>query len=122
MIIQNITSCEQTFSSSLHGLIVSHAYGIPSVWCNFYPNKPIAGDNVKFRDYFSSVDIDYYDPIPIEINNYIREKGKLDINNIISPNQAKVSIRKVIEIQQNLLNVTPFKIDKKHEYNTENAI
>ena len=65
--IDDILSCEQTISSSLHGVIVSHAYDIPSVWVKFseklFGNSPAMGSNVKFRDYFGSVGIEPYDGI-----------------------------------------------------------
>lgn len=110
MIIQNITSCEQTFSSSLHGLIVSHAYGKPSMWCNFCPDIPLAGDNVKFKDYFSSVNIEYYDPIIIDIDKFIKESEKININDFISIEKAIVNKMKIREIQEKLLDTAPFKI------------
>jgi len=48
----DIASCSLTYSSSLHGLIVSHAFGIPSIW--MASSKELDGDDVKFEDYFSS--------------------------------------------------------------------
>lgn len=54
-VIKSITSCKKTISSSLHGIICSHAYGIPSAWVS--PISPLKGDNIKFYDYFLSVGI-----------------------------------------------------------------
>lgn len=51
-VASEIASCEMTYSSSLHGLIVSHAFGVPSVWMT--SSKPLDGDDVKFEDYFAS--------------------------------------------------------------------
>lgn len=49
-VVDEISSCRITFSSSLHGIIVSHAYGIPCVWIR--SKNPIRGDDSKFDDYF----------------------------------------------------------------------
>lgn len=55
-VIDKITECESIVSSSLHGVICAHAYGIPAAWVK--PNTKLKGDNVKFEDYFASVNID----------------------------------------------------------------
>ena len=52
-VIDQVLSCEQIASSSLHGLIVSDAYGIPNCWVSF--GGKIGGGDFKFLDYFSSV-------------------------------------------------------------------
>lgn len=52
-VVDEIASCERTVSSSLHGLIVSHAYGVPSAWA--VAEAALHGDGVKFADYFESV-------------------------------------------------------------------
>ncbi len=56
--IRELLSCERIISTSLHGLIVAHAYGIPAEWGQFKDEglQP-AGDDTKFLDYFESVGI-----------------------------------------------------------------
>jgi pyruvyltransferase len=59
-VIDQIASCEAVASSSLHGLIASHAYGRPALWVKFrdLPN----GDDSKFHDYFLSLGLDPPEP------------------------------------------------------------
>jgi pyruvyltransferase len=55
-VIDDIASCEFTISSSLHGVIESHSYGVPSVWVRPNTNR-LLGDDTKFLDYFQSVNM-----------------------------------------------------------------
>lgn len=52
-VIELIYSCEYIVSSSLHGLIVSDAYGIPNIWIKV--SDEIKGGAFKYLDYFASV-------------------------------------------------------------------
>jgi hypothetical protein len=52
--IKTITQCRSIISSSLHGVIIAHAYGIPAAWVDF---GYIKGDGVKFLDHYDSLNI-----------------------------------------------------------------
>jgi len=54
-VVREIKSCEKTISSSLHGIIASHAYEIPCEWTKF--TDLIGGDDFKYFDYFSSIEL-----------------------------------------------------------------
>ncbi|MFC3880947.1 polysaccharide pyruvyl transferase family protein [Algoriphagus namhaensis] len=66
--INDICSCEYVISSSLHGIITAHSYGIPALWVSF--GRKLSGDNIKFLDYFSSVNLDISSPLLIEPSSY----------------------------------------------------
>lgn len=56
-VINKILNCDCILSSSLHGVIVAHAYGIPALWIR---GKGTGSETIKFKDYFSSVGIPFY--------------------------------------------------------------
>lgn len=53
-VLNSIARCSMIASSSLHGLIVADAYGIPSAWVQF-TEQIVGGTPFKFLDYFESV-------------------------------------------------------------------
>ena len=71
-VTKEILECEKILSSSLHGIIVPHAYGIPAIFYKFSNN--LIGDGVKFRDYFASV----------QIPEYVDENLKIANNEVIT--------------------------------------
>ena len=52
-VTKQITKCRFIISSSLHGIIVANAYGIPAAWVKF--SNKLHGDDIKFKDYGDSV-------------------------------------------------------------------
>lgn len=104
-VIKEITSCNKILSTSLHGIIVSHAYGIPALWIK---HNILHNSNFKFYDYFSSVGIKEYE-------------GLTNIDEILSSTQNYTSCFEQNKdkslpninlkfIQDNLLSVAPFNI------------
>lgn len=65
-VCDDISSCDITVSSSLHGIIVSHAYGVPCAWMTVSPTSkwPIGGGHFKYNDYYLSRGMNGMVPIP----------------------------------------------------------
>lgn len=66
-----ILECERIVSSSLHGVIIPHAYGISALWIPF-SQKPF-GNGIKYYDYLNSVQIKDYTPPEFNENISIEE-------------------------------------------------
>src|SRR3990167_1725638 len=65
--IAEVVSCDEIISSSLHGIVIAEAYGIPATWIK--PTSKVAGNGFKFRDYLTGTNRDgrgegLFPPIP----------------------------------------------------------
>lgn len=49
--IDRVLECEEIVSSSLHGIVIAEAYGIPATWARY--SGGVIGRNFKFHDYLS---------------------------------------------------------------------
>lgn len=100
--------CETIVSSSLHGIIVAHAYNIPAIWQKF--SNDVFGDDIKYQDYFESVGIQPYQSSILNKNSTIE-----DIKTLLSlrPNLPKPE--KITELCDGLMRVCPFKKEVKHD-------
>ncbi len=111
-VTKEIISCKYILSSSLHGIIVAHAYGIPAIWIE-HTGLELNTNGFKFKDYFSSANIDIYQPYKSIDSILIDRESVIDFfnqnKNISLPN---IDIK---QIQMNLLKCTPFKLLKEYE-------
>ena len=70
--IDKINKCKVIVSTSLHGTIVSEAYGIPVVWLKV--SDRILGGHFKFNDYFSGTGRDEQFPVDFTNKKLIKSK------------------------------------------------
>lgn len=100
-IVDQILSCENILSSSLHGLILSEAYRIPNVWLEF--GESLIGGHFKFHDFFLSINRDRKHPFVIADNEIILKDideelnlwkpGTIDLNPLIEACPFKLNSR-----------------------------
>lgn len=108
-VIDEIYQSHFIISTSLHGIIVAHAYGIKSVRVEDSKRK-LSGDDIKFLDYFSSIHLKNYNPI---MSQELFNKSEEELVNIINEDYNEVILPKqdiIKEIQYNLLEVFPYKL------------
>ena len=87
-VVDDVCSCEAIISSSLHGVILADAYGIPGYWIKL--SDRLVGGNFKFKDYLLSVGR-AVDPIVISESTTIKDirdqfydyRIKIDLNQLM---------------------------------------
>jgi pyruvyltransferase len=84
-VLKEIAECEYILSSSLHGLVVADALGIPNAWLVL--SDKVMGDGFKFRDYYSVFGCSY-EPTSITGNEELQQLA--DITHMPSPKVASV--------------------------------
>ncbi len=103
-VTNQILQCEAIISSSLHGVIVSHAYGIPGVWVKF--SDKIFGSGIKYLDYLESVKIQIYNP---EFLN--QRKSIEELRSLIQRYPSLPAPTIIAKLQEGLLKSCPFRND-----------
>ncbi len=73
-IIDQILSCENIISSSLHGLILSDLYEVPNAWVFF---KNFEKSTFKFKDYYYSIEVFENKPFIVHEEELVANLGKM---------------------------------------------
>jgi len=102
--IESLLRCRFIVSSSLHGVIIAHAFGIPAVWVRF--SDEVVGGSFKFHDYFLSVGIQVYDGVDLT-NGQITLPSLMNLRDI---HQDQMNIRKFDPVP--LIKACPFISEK----------
>lgn len=92
--------CKRIVSSSLHGIILPHAYGIPAVWQKF--SNDVFGDDIKYQDYMESVDLEFYKP---DIQEQMYTDAEL---NALFNLPSLPKVEKLESLRDGLMQVCPF--------------
>lgn len=95
-VVDDICACENIISTSLHGLIIADAYGIPSGWAKI--SDKIPGGNFKYSDYYQSIgseqdEPDFYLSNKITVNELCERVTKKDLDIDLSALLASCPIR-----------------------------
>lgn len=101
---QEFLACEKIISSSLHGIIIAHAYGIPAVWQKFSDN--VFGDDIKYQDYMESVKIEFYLP-----NIKKSEYSDAELEQLFAALPSLPLESDVEDLRKGLMAVCPFVLD-----------
>lgn len=92
-IVQHVNMSRYIISSSLHGIIVAHAYGIPATRMKLSSN--INGGNFKFNDYALAMNIKPFDIYIVEDN--IELSLAIKLSNLVNTKYAKENFIKAIK-------------------------
>jgi hypothetical protein len=109
-VINQFFECSFILSSSLHGIIVAHAYGIRALWVE---RVILEKTGFKFHDYFSSVGIPKYNGFR-DFENLMESKEKI-IQLFNKYRSLSIPTIDIGELQKELINCAPFKVLSKYQ-------
>jgi pyruvyltransferase len=89
-VVDQICSCTSVASSSLHGIIIADAYGVPSVYLKI--SDRVLGNGFKFRDYFASVGRSETEPLNVSEHTTI-----YDILDRVSRNRIEIDLNALLD-------------------------
>ncbi|MDR2338173.1 MAG: glycosyltransferase [Deltaproteobacteria bacterium] len=107
--VQEIAQCQTIISTSLHGIIVANAYGIPAKYLRVVGIPRELVEQVKFSDYFHSVGLPDQAPLVVDLNQIT----KTNTNRNGIRKKLNLNFDKTVDLKINLdllLDVFPFEV------------
>jgi hypothetical protein len=68
ILTRTFAACDAVISTSIHGLVLANAYGVPNVHFCVLTSGAIAGSGFKFRDYQSAFGLAAHDVFSLHAN------------------------------------------------------
>jgi len=113
LVLEEIQRSKYVLASSLHGLILSHAYRVPAIWIIHSDLGEAAESYFKFHDYFSSVKIPLYKGFE-DIDTLLESKESLD-GFFAEHMELAIIHEDLLHMQLRLLQVYPFILKDKYQ-------
>lgn len=101
--VNELTSSRLILSSSLHGIILAHSYGIPALWIK---NRHTGSSDFKVHDYYSSLGIEA--PIPLSNTDLSHNRNKLEEILANRMDKALPSDERLKKLRDGLLSAFPY--------------
>ncbi|GIT91409.1 hypothetical protein JANAI62_18660 [Jannaschia pagri] len=99
--LDEMLSCERIVSTSLHGVIIAQAYGIPACLGTVTnAQQQIHGDGIKFKDYYASVGV-MTPPKPVDLATFDKISSDTFSTGDFTPIGNKIDL-------ESLLKAAPF--------------
>lgn len=89
--VNQVLECSKIVSSSLHGIILAQAYGIPAKWIKL--TDKVIGEGFKFRDYLKSVGNDTEAPFLVNGGTSL-----VDVIKDMKEVNLKIDLRRLLEV------------------------
>ena len=89
-VIDQVLKCRHIISSSLHGIIIAHAYDIPATWVKH--SDKLNGDGIKFQDHFDSVGL------PMTCTNFTTKMTVDEFQNFKYTVGIDIDLNKIVNV------------------------
>lgn len=96
--LDEMLSCERIVSSSLHGVIIANAYGIPACLATVSDSRQqVHGDGIKFQDYYASIGV-ARPPVPFDLSALVNVSDASFPDAVFTPVGKRINLGALIDV------------------------